>query len=125
MKEKYFKLDQDVWYMGKIKGKVVEIGIEDEMYPIVVLFDDGTGSTFTHEGKLGEDNDYISLFQKPFEFPKNEPFFQERPAYFWNPIDKIWIYDIHIGMSVSGQAVSRNTSYFYDKWQYHAPDHNL
>lgn len=121
MKEKYFKLDQDVWFMGKIKGKVVEIGIEDEMYPIVVLFDDGTGSTFTHEGKLEEDNDYISLTQKPYEVPKNVPLFVERTAYFWSNDNNIWFYDILTSIGPTGMGTSKSKEYWYSKWQYEAP----
>ena len=122
MEKKFFKVGQEVWYMGKIKGKVTSVEKGSFSYPIICDFGEFGRYTFTPEGKKQEDDLCISLYQKSFELPENEVIFVERAAYFWDAWAGGWVYDVMIDLRKDGFALRKGGGGQYSKWQYEQPN---
>jgi len=73
--QEYFYVGQIVYspfFQNKEKKAIIEGVFIGEEYPIRISAD-GYNYTFTLDGKLKEEHDFISLFQEPIQFPVNKP----------------------------------------------------
>lgn len=101
--QEYFYVGQTVYspfFQNKERCGVIEKILIGEWNPIRLSIGE-FDYTFTLDGKLKEEHDFISLFQEPIQFPVNKPIerFEEGEVVEVSDCGSLWMVSYYIGKS--------------------------